>query len=309
MLPGEDDISAKSLSFSENRTYSIPLPLPEIRRRVCIGSSHGWLVTVYDMSEMHLLNPVTGVQIQLPSITTLPYVCDYVEADRRYFLYKAILSLPPPADGSGDFTVILLHNPFRLHDDDFSNMAITKVGDNSWTSLPQACHDSIADIIPHKGQLYGVDARGVLHVWDHHHLTSGPKSTLKIQFYCGMTKLLVESLNGKLYMLYKGLYYNTFMAIRLDADNPEFIPENDLGDNVFFVGSNTLFSVSATKFPELGGSCIYFTDDVYFDFDNLEHEPREMGVFDVKNGSMKPIRNLGQHLHWPPPIWIIPTLF
>ncbi|XP_020254268.1 uncharacterized protein LOC109831349 [Asparagus officinalis] len=244
---------------------------------------------------MPLLNPVSGVQIQLPSITTLPYVCDYADADRRYFLYKAILSLPPSADGSGDFTVILLHNPFRLHDNDFSNMAIMKVGDNSWTSLPRACHDSIADIIPHKGQLYGVDVGGVLHVWDHHHLTSGPKSTLEIRFYCGMTKLLVESLNRKLYMLYKGLYYDTFMAIRLDADNPEFIPEDDLGDNVFF---------------QLGGNCIYFTDDDYFDvFDNLEHEPREMGVFDVRNGSMKPIPNLGQHLHWPPPIWIIPTLF
>ncbi|XP_020252277.1 F-box protein At2g17036-like [Asparagus officinalis] len=261
---------------------------------------------------MHLLNPVTGVQIQLPSITTLPYVCDYAEVDRPLFLYKAILSLPPLADGSGDFTVILLHNPFRLYDEDydgFSNMAIAKVGDNSWTSLPRASHGSIADIIPHKGQLYGVDVGGVLHVWDHHHLTSGPKSTLEIRFYCGMTKLLVESLNGKLYMLYKGLYYDAFMAIRLDADNPEFNPEDDLGDNVFFVGSNTSFSVSATKFPELGGNCIYFTDDKNFDFDHLKHKPREMGVFDVKNWSMKPIPNLGQHLHWPPPIWIIPTLF
>lgn len=308
MLPGKDNISAKFLSFSENRTYSIPLPLPEIRRRVCIGSSHGWLITVYDMSEMHLLNPVTGVQIRLPSITTLPYVCEFVDACRRLFIYKAILSSPPSADGTGDFTVILLHNPFRLHEDDFSNMAITRVGDNTWTPLSPGSHDSIADIIHHKGRLYGVDIGGHLHTWDHHRLSYGPKSTLKIQYYCGMSKLLVESVNGELFMLHRDLGHKTFEVIRLDLDKPEFIPVNDLSDDVFFVGLNTSFAVSATRFPELRGNCIYFTDDYYFDFDNLENEPRDMGVFYVKVPSTEPIPNLGAHSNWPPPIWITPTL-
>ena len=42
---GDNNASAKFFSPSdEKRTYSIPLPPPDI----CIGSSHGWLVTVSD---------------------------------------------------------------------------------------------------------------------------------------------------------------------------------------------------------------------------------------------------------------------
>ncbi|VAH56498.1 unnamed protein product [Triticum turgidum subsp. durum] len=53
-------------SLAEKRSYKLSLPQPPIRSRYLIGSSHGWLVTVDERSEMHLLNPITCEQIALP---------------------------------------------------------------------------------------------------------------------------------------------------------------------------------------------------------------------------------------------------
>uniref|UniRef100_A0A0D9W095 KIB1-4 beta-propeller domain-containing protein n=1 Tax=Leersia perrieri TaxID=77586 RepID=A0A0D9W095_9ORYZ len=56
-------------SLAEQRTYKLTLPDPPIHDRHLIGSSDGGLlVTLDDMSEMHLLNPVTGEQMALPSV-------------------------------------------------------------------------------------------------------------------------------------------------------------------------------------------------------------------------------------------------
>ncbi|KAL5204987.1 hypothetical protein ABZP36_009858 [Zizania latifolia] len=58
----------------EKRVYMITLLDPPIRIRLFIGCSLGWLVTADDTSEMHLVNPITGEQIALPSVSTIENV-------------------------------------------------------------------------------------------------------------------------------------------------------------------------------------------------------------------------------------------
>ncbi|KAE8813194.1 F-box protein SKIP23 [Hordeum vulgare] len=64
-------------SLVEKRVYMltlVTLPGLPLRHRFIIGSSLGFLVIVNDRSEMHLVNPITGQQTPLPSVTTIEFV-------------------------------------------------------------------------------------------------------------------------------------------------------------------------------------------------------------------------------------------
>nr|CAB3459387.1 unnamed protein product [Digitaria exilis] len=61
-------------SLADKSTYTIPLPDPPIADRTIVGSYHGWLVTADTRSELHLLNPATGEQLALPSVSTIEQV-------------------------------------------------------------------------------------------------------------------------------------------------------------------------------------------------------------------------------------------
>ncbi|CAL9178609.1 unnamed protein product [Musa hybrid cultivar] len=69
-----------------------------IRRRICIGSSHGWLITVDESSNMHLMNPLTGAQFPLPPVTTLPFVAAVRDSQGR--VTGLILNRERRADGT-----------------------------------------------------------------------------------------------------------------------------------------------------------------------------------------------------------------
>uniref|UniRef100_A0A0E0N0J2 KIB1-4 beta-propeller domain-containing protein n=1 Tax=Oryza rufipogon TaxID=4529 RepID=A0A0E0N0J2_ORYRU len=78
MLPAAGDSPqhlavADFYSFSDGRRRSITLPSPAIQSRMWIGSAKGWLVTTDDKCGLHLLNPISGTQHSLPSITTTGY--------------------------------------------------------------------------------------------------------------------------------------------------------------------------------------------------------------------------------------------
>lgn len=80
--------SCKSLSFfsvSEGIVRNIKLP-EAAEGGWCFGSSNGWLMmargTEYE-PEVFLLNPLSGFQLNLPSLTTIfPYYYDHVDASR-----------------------------------------------------------------------------------------------------------------------------------------------------------------------------------------------------------------------------------
>jgi hypothetical protein len=61
-------------SLAEKKTYTLTLPDPPLRSRYIFGSSYGWIVTADERSELHIVNPITGDQIALPSVTTIDQV-------------------------------------------------------------------------------------------------------------------------------------------------------------------------------------------------------------------------------------------
>ncbi|KAL6908209.1 hypothetical protein ACP4OV_002379 [Aristida adscensionis] len=61
-------------SLTEKKVYKLTLLEPSIRNRNVIGSSQGLLVTADERSELHIVNPVTGEQMALPSVTTIEQI-------------------------------------------------------------------------------------------------------------------------------------------------------------------------------------------------------------------------------------------
>jgi hypothetical protein len=66
--------AASLYNLVEKKSYTLTLPDPPVRSRHIIGSSYGWIITADERSELHLVNPITGEQIALPSVTTIEQV-------------------------------------------------------------------------------------------------------------------------------------------------------------------------------------------------------------------------------------------
>ncbi|CAO2149344.1 unnamed protein product [Urochloa humidicola] len=171
-------------SLAEKKSYTLTLPDPPISTRHIIGSSYGWIVTADEMSELHLVNPITGEQIALPSVTTIEQVTPVFNdsgaahkyeyswhsgkgmvADggpslfapselRGMLFYKAFLSSDPC---TGDYFVVLIHNPH-------SQLSFARAGDDKWTWLPP--HTRYDYCLFKDGLLYASTLSGEIHTFD-----------------------------------------------------------------------------------------------------------------------------------------------
>ncbi|KAL6654844.1 hypothetical protein ACP70R_008309 [Stipagrostis hirtigluma subsp. patula] len=181
LLYTSESTSARAVglySLADQKAYTLTLPDPPIRSRHVIGSSYGWIVTADERCNLHLVNPITGEQITLPSVTTIEQVkpifddtgavCKYeyswytgegmvaenplsifVPSELRdYLFHKAFLSSDP---STGDYFVVLLHNPHR-------QLSFARAGDNKWTWLPP--HSYYEDCLFKGGLMYASTEAG-----------------------------------------------------------------------------------------------------------------------------------------------------
>ncbi|KAF8706569.1 hypothetical protein HU200_030852 [Digitaria exilis] len=177
---------AELYSLAAGRSYTLPdLPGTAAVDRYIWGSSHGWLVTADVRSELQLLNPATGQQIDLPAVATMEHVTPvlddagelsrydlsfynatlpreetqppqpYEVAELREVLYlKAVLSGDPSL---GDCTVMLIHNPDR-------QLSFARVGGEQWhwvTTSP--LYAEYSDCMYQDFKFYAMTRQGGIH--------------------------------------------------------------------------------------------------------------------------------------------------
>ncbi|ONK81164.1 uncharacterized protein A4U43_C01F25960 [Asparagus officinalis] len=297
--------TATFFNLSENKIYKISQPDPPICNRTWCGSSSGWLVTMDVVSGLLLLNPLTGSQIQLPPLTTLPNLA------RPYRMAKVSWS-------SSHYTVMLalLSAPY---------LAFTKEGDEAWTSLEGTRR--IADLAVHNERFYTLDLDGTVVAWD----LNGPSPLVVSVILPGWlpSKISYGYLVGSsvgLLQVWRARDEMDFVVLELDLISEEWIKVESLGDRALFLDLFCSLCVSSRDLANLRGNCIYFTTGHLekprrewgtrrFSFENRSVESTtynpqshiwETWVFSLDGRTLEPITH--PQSHWKqPPIWITPS--
>jgi hypothetical protein len=174
--------------------HRVTLPDPPFATRYVMGSSHGWLATADEKSDLLLVNPVTRAQVRLPPICTLRHVTcsfrrgilrryrvrrvDLGESVRRRHVRKyPIFENLKPDEGrlsfyekiawssdptSGNCIVMIMQSFQRI-------ISFARVGDARWNLLHanRSCrsyHDFFYN--GEDGLFYGIRGNGEVHTID-----------------------------------------------------------------------------------------------------------------------------------------------
>uniref|UniRef100_A0A0E0MGJ1 F-box domain-containing protein n=1 Tax=Oryza punctata TaxID=4537 RepID=A0A0E0MGJ1_ORYPU len=228
-------------SLAEKRAYKLTMPDPPIRSRYIIGSSYGWIITADERSELHLVNPITGDQINLPTVTTIEQVkpiCDdagvvhayeyswytggghYCPSPstyslgllRKYLFWKAFLSSDP---SMGDYFVVLIHNPQ-------AQLSFARAGSDKWTWLPP--HADYMDCLFEDGLLYALNSLGEVHAFDLSAPTVTQKSVVgEAKTYIRENMYFARTPCGDLLQIWRSLTTNTDDCVdQMDGDVLQF---------------------------------------------------------------------------------------
>jgi hypothetical protein len=331
-------------SLAEKRVYNLTLPDPPIRSRYLIGSSHGWLVTANDKSELHLVNAITGQQIALPSAITLDSVepiFDYAGTIVNYEVWEApndpdidtemvgrkmLFHAPPdelrniynnvfifPDPSAGSYIVVLNHGPSR-------QLSFARVGDRNWTLLPPGWN--YEQCIYMDDLLYASTRSGRIDAFD---LTSptitrtiiSDEIDYSIGYHWGQMSL-VQCPCGSLLEVcrkaelvdagYEEPIFKTekILLHKIDIAAKALVKINGLHNHVLFLGRSQSQCLSAEEYPQLKANCVYFTDDEECGW-KYKNISRDIGVLNLESDTTEEIVS-PLWCSWPSPIWITPSL-
>uniref|UniRef100_A0A0E0J3L3 F-box domain-containing protein n=1 Tax=Oryza nivara TaxID=4536 RepID=A0A0E0J3L3_ORYNI len=238
-------------SLVEKKAYV--LPLQDLPNRHIIGSCYGWIVTADERSELHLVNPITGEQIALPSVTTIkqvkPIYDDDVAAAKRYkylwhtgevtvsdsssiLYYKAFVSCDPSMGGG--YTVVLIHNPY-------CQLSFARAGDDKWTWLPP--YSDYEDCFFKDGLLYAATLLGETHMFDLTDPKVAPKIVMgKVKDFLYENIYIVEASCGNLLQIWRSNDLPKGDAPEGDEDDDDhsFDPESEFDSQSYVHDTNTI---------------------------------------------------------------------
>ncbi|XP_059627499.1 F-box protein At2g26160-like [Cornus florida] len=278
-----------------------------------------------------LLNPFSGSTIGLPPIKDLPKFEEEEEeedeVDRsdeppfyEYLVYKAIwsadLALSPD-----DYIVTAIYDDRRC-------LAFFQSGDKAWTYIENKRFDLIFDVIYYKGQIFAVDYWGGVIRIDVNSRDGACKAP-KVKIIAPRTKLfaehtyLVESSSGDLLFVqrfmkeigddlqHETLGFKVFKLLELPHKKgyAKRIQVKSLGGDAMFLGDSHSTRISASKFPRCQPNSIYYTNDYCMFLAYPPYGRRDIGIFNVENGSFGThyILDPSQRVT-PPAIWIVPIV-
>ncbi|XP_077248324.1 F-box protein SKIP23-like [Tasmannia lanceolata] len=272
-------------------------------------SSKGWVLTVDESGDVHLLNPFTSTKIQLPSLDKFPdnqnQFCDDEPRNYRY-IFKTVLSANPIS--TQDYIVVTIVTYM-------AKLSYYKPGDEKWTTINNEWF-KYEDAIYFKDKFYAITNSNAVVTCDfassdfpkfsvitHPHINSAEKRylvessarLLKVLRYLELNEDEDENVD----------WYRTemFEVFELDEEAGRWIKIESLGDQMLFLGYGNSFSVSGYDFPQCEGNCIYFTDD----FDEVPRCGLDNGVFNMEDKSLKPFYPCSSS--WiTKPVWVLPYL-
>ncbi|KAF9588785.1 hypothetical protein IFM89_015512 [Coptis chinensis] len=200
-------------SFSSKKLFNIQL-LEEAQGRRCWGSPYGWLVTMGLDRNIHLLNPLSKIQLSLPSQRTFPR--DLQDGFRKpetlcqVFLHKFALSSNPSFSNQSCVVMTIYGGINRV--------AFAAPGDEAWTPVKRSPLGNAADIISFNGHFYAVNTYGYLSICE---LSTKTPHTIDIapppfDVECTSTyKFYLMEISGVLHLIVRNL----------DADDPDGCPD------------------------------------------------------------------------------------
>ncbi|CAL4968528.1 unnamed protein product [Urochloa decumbens] len=293
-------------SLAEKRVYKLALPDTPIRRMHLIGSHNGWLVIADEMSELHIINLITGERVALPPLSSL-----------RDRLYAKAFVFPDPATKS--YIVALIHNPEN-------QLSFTRVGDSEWTWLPPS--GDYEDCIYIDGVLYALRGTGAIDAFD----LTGPNVSRKVvmddmKHYVYERLYIVQTPSGDVLQVSREQDVaatdshgkdvvdisemrketRKITVYKVDMAAKEFVRINGLNEHVLFLGHNQSLCLAAEEFPHLKANHAYLTDNDGC-IASFRSNHRNIGIFSLGNGSTEEIVPPQLWCSWPAPIWITPNL-
>ncbi|KAF8772124.1 hypothetical protein HU200_006119 [Digitaria exilis] len=277
-------LDARFLSLPEGitgKTYTIRQPSPSISDRVCIGSSpDGWLITADASSELHLLNPLTGVQLSLPPAATLPLINAIHDAAGRVVSYTCYNSLDCCCSCFGD--------------DDGDGEAPVVTPD--MTISPDLLR-------------YGVYEKAILVSPPRRMAPSGEWGGYAVVLICNPLSRdgVHDGHGGARRRMGRG---DDLAADEHDVEGDRAAVPVLVSAVRSHVGGVPQVEDDGGGWPELRGNCVYFTDDGPWSDERCHEVAPDVGVLDLADGSYRPPRGAAREMvwKWPPPVWVFPSL-
>ncbi|KAG6493574.1 hypothetical protein ZIOFF_048566 [Zingiber officinale] len=341
LLPAEqiDDDSCTFLplpSDNEHDSYFKFSPVPPLYGMCYAGSNGGWVAIVDLAFHVSLLNPLTGAQIDLPSLLNL-FPCEPVpggytfykedgnsyfheiETCRDYRIEKVIFSSNPTPN---NYMAMVICNGFPI--------GYTKAGASKWINLDFY----VCDIIYYDGFFYALIGSSEIVAID----LSGDDPIKRvindgdIEFSDSLFLIhkyhyhyLAFSSTGELFLILRRADY-----VYLDASDDDPIKHETVGFMVFkfncesgcywdevrclgnksiFIGMNNTYLLSIEDFAGLKANCIYFTDTWEGSRCNADigRSNLDIGFFDLEQKKFKRCC-LPYEIMLPPPIWFVPSM-